>query len=80
MASAQPERPAVITQVTKKKLEEFLAFRHVVRNIYGFEIDPKRLDNLATNYDQTWSMLHQDIQQFTSWLTNLTQQLEADLS
>jgi hypothetical protein len=80
MASAQAERPAVITEVTKKKLEEFLAFRHVVRNIYGFEIDPKRLENLVTNYDQTWSMVHQDIQQFTGWLTNMTKQLEADLS
>lgn len=39
-------RPSVISKETAKTLEEYLAFRHVVRNIYGFEIDSERLHRL----------------------------------
>jgi hypothetical protein len=76
MANPQAERPAVLTPETAKRLEEYLAFRHVVRNIYGFELDPRRLDNLLKNYDQTWSAFQQDIQQFLEWLSQLTEYLE----
>jgi len=44
-------RPAVISLQTRKDLEELLRFRHVVRNIYGFELEAKRIEdliNLAT--------------------------------
>jgi uncharacterized protein YutE (UPF0331/DUF86 family) len=75
MANPQAERPAVLTPETAKRLEEYLAFRHVVRNIYGFELDPRRLDNLLKNYDQTWSAFQQDIQQFLEWLSQLTEYL-----
>ena len=76
MANPQAERPAVLTPETAKRLEEYLAFRHVVRNIYGFELDPRRLDNLLENYDQTWAGFQQDIQQFLEWLSQLTEYLE----
>lgn len=76
MANPQAERPAVLTTETAKRLEEYLAFRHVVRNIYGFELDPRRLDNLLANYDQTWSAFEQDIRQFLDWLSQLTEHLE----
>jgi len=33
-------RPVIVTRGTARRLEEYLAFRHVVRNVYGFELDP----------------------------------------
>ena len=38
-----PDRPAVIADTTREVLEEYLRFRHVVRNLYAFELDPQRL-------------------------------------
>jgi hypothetical protein len=76
MANPQAERPAVLTSETAKQLEEYLAFRHVVRNIYGFELDPRRLDNLLASYDQTWLAIERDMRQFLDWLNQLTERLE----
>ena len=41
-------RPAVISHQTRKDLEELLRFRHIVRNIYGFELEPGRIETLIT--------------------------------
>jgi hypothetical protein len=76
MANPQAERPAVLTSETAKQLEEYLAFRHVVRNIYGFELNPRRLDNLLASYDQTWFAIERDMHQFLDWLNQLTERLE----
>ena len=32
-------RPAVISEVTYEALDEYRGFRHVVRNIYAFQLD-----------------------------------------
>lgn len=39
-------RPAVISLQTRKDLEELLRFRHIVRNIYGFELEANRIEDL----------------------------------
>lgn len=39
-------RPAVISKELRTLLSEFLAFRHVFRNVYGFNLAPERLDLL----------------------------------
>ena len=57
-------------------LEEYLAFRHVVRNIYGFELDPSRVERLANNYYQTWLVFKQDLEIFTQWLEQLADNWE----
>jgi len=40
-------RSPVLGLKTVTRLEEFLAFRHVVRNLYGFELELGRLRRLA---------------------------------
>ncbi|MDI6793959.1 MAG: hypothetical protein QME81_14020 [bacterium] len=40
-------RPAVISQESYGILKKLLAFRHVFRNIYGFDLDKERLDELS---------------------------------
>src|SRR5574341_700706 len=40
-------RPAVISPATHKDMEELLNFRHVIRNIYGFELKSERVEELV---------------------------------
>jgi len=36
-------RSSVISRKTADALSDYLAFRHIVRNIYGYELDMKRI-------------------------------------
>lgn len=65
-------RPPVILKATAKELEDFLAFRHVVRNIYGFEIDPERLDGLIKKIKRTQNGFKRDIEKFLVFLKRMT--------
>jgi hypothetical protein len=76
MAIPHTDRPALLRQNTAQRLEEYLAFRHIVRNIYGFELKPERLDKLIADYAEVWQQFHQDIQTFIEWLNQLANELE----
>ncbi len=45
-------RPAVISEELAADLDEYLSFRHVFRNIYGFELKGERIDYLANKFDR----------------------------
>ncbi|HBI24486.1 MAG TPA: hypothetical protein DDX84_09870 [Nitrospiraceae bacterium] len=45
-------RPAVISEELAADLDEYLSFRHVFRNIYGFELKGDRIDYLAKRFDK----------------------------
>ena len=48
MTVALPKiRPAVLSPKTERSLQEYLSFRHVVRNVYAFRLDPGRIEKLA---------------------------------
>ncbi|GER94581.1 hypothetical protein A45J_2345 [hot springs metagenome] len=66
-------RPSVISKETAKALEEYLAFRHVVRNIYGFEIDSERLHRLIEKLDGTYKMMKKEIDAFVDFLRELSE-------
>jgi hypothetical protein len=68
MSKPQDYRPAVLREDTLYKLNEYLSFRHVVRNIYGFELEKQKLENLVNNYYNTWSQVQEDINSFILWL------------
>ncbi len=40
-------RPSVLSAEVGEALDEFLRFRHVVRNIYAFQFDPDRVARLV---------------------------------
>ena len=80
MATKQERRPALLSSETTQFLAEYLAFRHVVRNIYGFELDPKRLDSLVKGYPLVWQNFQQDVLQFADWLKSLADNLEPSSS
>lgn len=50
MGAARSDRPAVLSGDSIDGLREFLAFRHVVRNLYGFELDEERIERLIARY------------------------------
>jgi len=41
-------RPAVISEVLRENLEGYLGFRHVVRNVYAYHMNPAKLEPLVT--------------------------------
>lgn len=65
------KRPPVISKAIKKELEEFLAFRHVIRNIYGFEIDSERLRGLLEKVKKVFENFKRDITKFLGFLRSM---------
>jgi hypothetical protein len=69
MAIAIPEvRPAVISSELETDLGEFLRFRHVFRNVYGFVLQPDRLHALERKLPDVLSRFVAEIRTFTAWL------------
>ncbi|MDW8325468.1 MAG: hypothetical protein RMK99_02775 [Anaerolineales bacterium] len=66
-------RPAVLSQSTRLCLDEYREFRHVVRNVYTFNLRTNRLDNLASELGACFSRFSQDIAQFISFLEQVSQ-------
>lgn len=61
-------RPPVITLETRDALEEYCAFRHVVRNIYTFNLRLDRIQHLATALPQCYQLLRRDSETFCDFL------------
>jgi hypothetical protein len=76
MSDERQGRPAVLSASTASALQEFLGFRHVVRSVYGYELDPERIAQLLSRYPQVWRDLEQDLRQFGAWLRAFADQLE----
>lgn len=73
MSAELPEvRPSVITVQTRKLLDEYRAFRHVVRNVYSFELRSDRIQELAANLPSCYQQLKQDIHLFSLLLRQMT--------
>lgn len=67
-------RPAVISQETFTYLDEYRKFRHLVRNIYGFNIIPERLEPLLTRLPQVDQRLRDEIEVFTKQMYDIIRQ------
>lgn len=61
-------RPPVISVKTRDRLSEFCAFRHVVRNIYTFELQFERVQDLAAKLPDCFALVSQDLQDFCLFL------------
>jgi hypothetical protein len=64
----EDKRPAVLSPQTQKNLEELLRFRHVVRNIYGFELDADRINYLITLTEGILPRFRKEIENFVAFL------------
>lgn len=57
-------RPAVISKELAASLDEFLTFRHLFRNIYGFELMGDRLDRLVEKFFTAADRFKKEIEDF----------------
>jgi hypothetical protein len=64
-------RPPVIGRATRDCLDEYRAFRHLVRNIYTFHLKPERLEALADDAGECFSLCKADMDRFTDFLREL---------
>ena len=61
-------RPAVISSGLRSDLRRFLRFRHLFRNIYGQELDPDRLAEIAGTYEPVHHQLQKEVADFLAWI------------
>jgi hypothetical protein len=65
-------RPPVLSPELASDLEEYLAFRHVFRNIYGFELKGERVMRLSNNLLPTVEAVKREISAFRNLLEGET--------
>ena len=78
MAQAREDRPGVISAETARALNQYLAFRHVVRNLYGFQLEADRVDQLVARYPEVWKRVETDVLAFVGWLRALAAELSQE--
>jgi hypothetical protein len=69
-------RPPVLNRSTEKLLEEYLKFRHLVRNIYGFELQEERMMPLINGINTVSKDFHKDMTKFISFLKAMNTRLK----
>lgn len=71
-------RPPVITEELKESLEEYLRFRHLFRNIYGYKLKWSRLKELVEQFPEVLEKVKRDMNTFYEHLTKLKTELEKE--
>lgn len=64
-------RPAILREETLKLMNEFCRFRHVVRNVYTFELIPERTQSLAGLLPTGFGMVSEDLERFCQFLSRV---------
>jgi hypothetical protein len=67
-------RPQVLTVETANTIDEYLRFRHVVRNIYTFEFDARRVEHLVQRLRPSFEQVQVELLAFAAFLEQLGQQ------
>ncbi len=61
-------RPPVITAETRNNLDQYRGFRHVLRNVYTFNLRPDRIQELADILPACYAALNGDLSTFIEFL------------
>lgn len=65
-------RPPVLSDQSRKQLDRFRGFRHVVRNVYTFEFDPEQIDLLVRRLPEVAELVRRDLHAFADVLEDMT--------
>ncbi|MCB0099896.1 MAG: hypothetical protein KDE46_29390 [Caldilineaceae bacterium] len=65
-------RPAVLSEENRNSLDEFRGFRHVVRNVYSYNLDPVRIGLLVTKLIVLSGGVHTELLTFTKFLEDIS--------
>jgi len=61
-------RPAVIRTTTRDNLDDYRSFRHRIRHVYTYHIDPAKVAALADRLFDVWTETKQDLERFLAFL------------
>jgi uncharacterized protein YutE (UPF0331/DUF86 family) len=61
-------RPAIISIELKEKLEEYRGFRHVVRNVYTYRLDPEKVKPLVKSIRSVRKKLEKELSGFAGFI------------
>jgi hypothetical protein len=64
-------RPAVLSSQCRDLLDRYRGFRHVVRNVYTFNLDPEQIGLLIQQLRPTMDQVSQELLEFASLLEQL---------
>jgi hypothetical protein len=64
-------RPKVISKTTLAQLDEYRRFRHVVRSVYSYDLDPDRLCKLIDSSSDTYKQIEEELIAFARWLASV---------
>lgn len=64
-------RPAVLSHSSRNCLDQYRGFRHVVRNVYAFNLRPARLTDLVDELRPCYQHVEQDLDGFIQFLESL---------
>ena len=65
-------RPPVVTAELRDALLPFLRFRHLFRNLYGFNLEPRRLEELSEAFPTVLAQSRNELKAFTHWLREIS--------
>ena len=65
-------RPPVLTREIIQRLDEYLRFRHVVRNVYTFSFDPERIGRLVNELEGVFEQVKQELSAFAEFLETVS--------
>ncbi|MGC1375797.1 MAG: hypothetical protein WA821_06230 [Anaerolineales bacterium] len=63
-------RPAVISTETGLLLDEQRRFRHLVRNVYTYKLDPERVGKLVLSTQTAFTNIEAELLAFVAFLEN----------
>ena len=64
-------RPPVLSQETRERLDRYRGFRHVVRNVYTYNLDPEQVGVLVKQLAPTMARVSQDLVAFADFLEQM---------
>ena len=74
MATAKPNRPALLSEILSETLQEYLDFRHVFRQAYSFELRWDKMKHLVLGLHEVLRRLEHELDPFLAHLKNKVQQ------
>jgi hypothetical protein len=74
MAMTTELRPAALREETQRQLQQYLRFRHLVRNLYSDELRPEPIAILLRELPEVWQNLESDLVRFEAWAAEIARE------
>ncbi|MDY7080698.1 MAG: antitoxin [Chloroflexota bacterium] len=66
-------RPPVLSRAARDALRDYRSFRHLVRNIYTYNLNPEKVKVLVDHLPDVWVAVKQDVERFLAFLDAVAQ-------